>query len=55
VVDLSGNQITDISPLVENTGLGEGDHVYLAGNPLSADAVDANVQQLMSRGVRVDW
>jgi Leucine-rich repeat (LRR) protein len=53
MVDLSANQITDISPLVENTGLGEGDHVHLAGNPLGADAVDKDVQQLMSRGVTV--
>jgi Leucine-rich repeat (LRR) protein len=53
IVDLSGNQITDISPLVENAGLGEGDHVSLAGNPLSADAVDTQVQQLISRGVTV--
>jgi len=53
MVDLSGNQITDISPLVDNTGLGERDHVHLAGNPLDADAVDTYFEQLISRGVTV--
>jgi hypothetical protein len=55
MVDLSSNQITHIAPLVENTGLGEGGHVYLAGNPLSGNTVEANLQQLLARGVQVDW
>jgi Leucine-rich repeat (LRR) protein len=53
MVDLSGNQIADISPLAQNPGLGEGDHVYLDGNPLSADSFEADLLQLFSRGVHV--
>jgi hypothetical protein len=55
MLDLSGNRINDISPLVENTGLGKGDHVYLKGNPLHGDSVDADLQLLISRGVHVSW
>lgn len=37
VLDVSANRITTLAPLIENAaqgGLGPGDHVYLAGNPL---------------------
>lgn len=38
VLDLAGNQISDLTPLLNNAqqgGLGAGDVVYLAGNPLN--------------------
>lgn len=55
LLDLNSNQITDISPLVKNTSLGQGDHVFLAGNPLSADSVDVYLPQLRSRGMHEGW
>jgi len=51
-VQLSHNSISDIEPLVDNTGLGEGDTVWLEGNPLSAEA-DDHIDDLRARGVTV--
>lgn len=53
-LDLSHNEIADISPLVANTGLGSGDTVHLEYNPLSGDSY-GYVKQLTSRGVSVIW
>jgi len=53
VLDLSHNQVTDIGPLLDNAaagGLGEGDVVYLTGNPI-ADETD--IVTLRSHGVTV--
>jgi Leucine-rich repeat (LRR) protein len=47
------NQISDISALVENSGLGSGDTVYLTGNPLSTTSVKVYIPQLEARGVEV--
>ena len=54
-LDLTSNQIEDISPLVENTGLDQGDRVFLGGNPLTSASFREDVQQLIDRGVAVDW
>ena len=54
-LDLSGNSITDISPLVANTGLGEGDFVNLDGNPLNDTSLNTHIPTLRSRGVEVSW
>ncbi len=53
VLDLSYNQVTDIAPLLDNAaagGLGEGDVVYLVGNPI---ADESGIVALRSRGVTV--
>jgi Leucine-rich repeat (LRR) protein len=53
VLDLSHNAVTDIGPLLDNAaagGLGEGDVVYLVGNPITDDA---GIVALRSRGVTV--
>jgi len=52
------NQISDISPLVENSGLGEGDYVLLSNNnlDLSEGSEDMeNIRQLEGRGVVVHY
>ena len=49
------NQIEDISALVANTGLGEGDEVYLTGNPLSDKARNKQIPALQARGVDVTY
>ena len=45
----------DISPLVANTGLGNGDKVYVEGNPLSYQSIHTHIPILQSRGVRVEF
>ena len=54
-LDLSHNQISDITPLVGNVGLGEGDEVDLQGNPLSTESVNTLIPQLEARGVTIDY
>ena len=49
VINLQDNDISDISALVSNGGLADGDLVYLFGNPLSSQAL-ANVEVLRARG-----
>jgi Leucine-rich repeat (LRR) protein len=50
---LQNNNIGNIYPLVQNSGLGTGDRVYLNGNPLSEDSVNTYVPELVARGVIV--
>ena len=52
-LSLNDNNISDISPLVANTGLGSRDHVHLWGNPLSSLSLNAHIPGLRDRGVRV--
>lgn len=52
---LYSNSISDLSPLVANPGLGEGDEVWLYGNPLSAESVNVHIPALEARGVTVHW
>ena len=52
---LNSNQIVDIEPLVENTGLGSGDKIELKTNPLSDTSIDVYIPQLRSRGVSIEW
>ena len=52
-IDLSSNNISDISPLVANIGLGNGDAVYVGGNPLSYLSIYTHIPILQSRGVTV--
>ena len=52
-LDLSYNAITDLAPLVANAGLDTGTEIWLAGNPLSATARDAQIPALRARGAIV--
>ncbi|MAH39612.1 MAG: hypothetical protein CL873_03660, partial [Dehalococcoidales bacterium] len=54
-LDLMDNNISDISALVENTGLSAGDTVNLSNNPLSAMSVNVYIPQLEERGVDVEY
>ena len=59
-LDLSGNNVSDLSPLVSNTGLGTGDWVYLSvrwswGNrQLSYPSIYTHIPALKTRGVTVN-
>lgn len=52
-LQLDLNQIGNISFLVQNEGLGEGDAVYLRGNPLSWNSISVYIPVLRERGVTV--
>jgi hypothetical protein len=57
-LEFHNNQISDISPLVENSGLSEENHISLRGNnlDLSEGSEDLeNIKILEERGVRVDY
>ncbi|MGE0085143.1 MAG: leucine-rich repeat domain-containing protein [Desulfococcaceae bacterium] len=53
VLDLSANQISDIKPLVDNSGIGSGDVVSLDSNPLNTTSCTSYVPQLLNRGVNL--
>jgi len=52
-LQLDWNKISNIRPLVQNEGLGEGDAIYLWGNPLSWDSINVYIPELRGRGVTV--
>ena len=45
------NQVSDLSPLVANSGIGDGDEVGLSSNPIDCTAQADNIQALRDRGV----
>ena len=47
--------ISDLSPLVANTGLGSGDTVDVRENPLSYKSIKTHIPALQSRGVTVQF
>jgi len=55
-LQLEDNHITDIGPLVANSGLGEGDAVFIRGNPIDCNSpqVLADIQALKDRGAEVE-
>jgi len=55
MLGLMQNPINDISPLVDNTGLGEGDDVILVSNPLSGESINVYIPELEARGVTVEY
>ncbi len=50
-LDLSNNDIRDVEPLASNSGLGDGDEVYIQGNPLSDTSISVHVPTLLDRSV----
>ncbi|OQX56639.1 MAG: hypothetical protein B5M53_00425 [Candidatus Cloacimonas sp. 4484_209] len=54
-LDLSYNQISDISPLVENSGIDEGDFVDICHNPLNSQSIETYIPELENRGVELTW
>lgn len=54
-LDLSDNDIRDISPLVDNPGIDEGDVINLKRNPLSYESFYVHIPELEQRGVIVRY
>lgn len=52
-LDLSNNPISNIRPLVENTGLGSGDVVNLSETQLDQESINTLIPELSNRGVEV--
>lgn len=50
---LDDNLIEDIGPLVANSGIGIGDFIEVASNPLNSDSCNIYVPELQSRGAEV--
>ncbi|WP_337871639.1 leucine-rich repeat domain-containing protein [Ignavibacterium sp.] len=55
LIGLSGNKIVDILPIVNNSNLGEGVHLFLNENPLNEKSINEYIPVLISRGVQVSW
>ena len=53
-IDLSNNRITNLQPLIDNSGLGDGDVVNLEGNLLETPKAWASIKELRNRGVKVE-
>ena len=51
---LYNNKISDLSPLVANPGLVNGDGVDVGNNPLSATSLNTHIPALRARGVTVE-
>ena len=49
-LNLGANQISDISPLVENSRLSDGDTIDLRGNPLSTTSLNVYTPKLEEKG-----
>jgi len=54
-VSFINTQIDDLTPLVNNMGIDQDDEVFLLQNPLSDDAIEAQIPALLARGVRVKY
>ena len=52
-LNIHDNNISDISPLVANAGLGSGDIVIVGANPLSYPSIYTHIPALQERGVEV--
>ena len=52
---LERNSISDLSPLVANTGLGNGDTVDVRGNSLNYLSIHTHIPTLQNRGVTVEF
>lgn len=52
---LTGNAVRDVAPLLENTGLGDGDRVFLQDNPLSATSRSTHIPEMMAREIAVTF
>ena len=52
-LSLANNSISDLSPLAANTGLGEGDSVFLATNLLDYASIYTHIPTLQGRGAEV--
>ena len=54
-LSLINNNVSDLSPLVEHTGLRRGTYIFLGGNPLSFQSIHSHIPILQSRGISVEF
>jgi Leucine-rich repeat (LRR) protein len=54
-LDLSGNAISDLTPIVNSKGMQSGSMLFLGNCPLSENAVNHQIPILKDRGVYVEY
>lgn len=54
-LDLHRNNISDVSPLAANTGLGSGDYIDVTGNPLNSASINTHIPALQDKGVDISF
>jgi hypothetical protein len=54
-LDLGDNQIIDIYPLIENSGMDNGDELKINDNPLNSTSINDYIPELQARGVYVSY
>ncbi len=54
-LNLGWNGISDVSPLLRNGGIGDGDRVRLERNRLSLKTIETDIPELVERGVEVSF
>ena len=54
-LNLESNSISDLSPLVANTGLESGDRIGVRGNFLNAASINTHIPELQNRGVAIQF
>ena len=52
-LDLRNCGITNIKPLVDNPGIGNGDFIHLEGNTLDPISESTYIKELIARGANV--
>ena len=52
---LDSNRISDVSPLLRNGGIDDGDRVFLERNRLSLKSIETDIPALLQRGVEVSF
>jgi hypothetical protein len=53
LLDMTQNQVADISPMVADTGFAAGDTVWITENPLSTQSLTVDIPALQTRGAAV--
>jgi Leucine-rich repeat (LRR) protein len=52
-LNVSGNQIESLQPLVDNSGIGDGDAVDVSANPFNCADQQSSLDELIGRGVEL--
>ena len=54
-LDIAHNQISDIFPLIKNSGVNNGDRIDISKNPLNSNSINNYIPELKNRDVEVIW
>jgi internalin A len=54
-LNISYNEIADITPLIDNPGISKGDSIDISNNPLNSYSIERCIPRLRKRGVELRW